>query len=39
LTMATGGHSTAPIHFSNLITIKLSAETHLLWRAQVISLL
>jgi hypothetical protein len=38
-TMASGVLSTASVHFSHLITIKLSVETHLLWRAQVDSLL
>jgi hypothetical protein len=38
-TMSAGVQSSAPIHFGNHITVKLSAETHLLWRAQVVSLL
>jgi hypothetical protein len=38
-TMAIVGTSSGPIHFRHLIMIKLSAKTHLLWHAQVVSLL
>jgi hypothetical protein len=37
--MAAGSHLSGPVHFSHLITTKLAAETHQLWRAQVVSLL
>ena len=37
--MAAGSHSSAPVNFGHLITTKLAPETHLLWRAQVVSLL
>jgi hypothetical protein len=35
LNVSVGSSSSGPIHFGNQITIKLAAETHLLWRAQV----
>ena len=32
-----GAPVSAPVHFRHLITLKLSAENHLFWRAQVLS--
>ncbi|KAK1608520.1 hypothetical protein QYE76_032193 [Lolium multiflorum] len=38
-TTAVGSHSSGPVHFGHLISVKLAADTHLLWRAQFVSLL